>query len=44
LEWVSRFRRLARRYERNAKHLEAFTRLACAIVCHRRLTKMDLLT
>lgn len=44
LEWVSRFRRLARRYERKATHFEAFLRLACAIICYRRLAKLNLLT
>lgn len=44
LEWVSRFRRLARRYERKATHFLAFTRLACAVICYRRATKLDLLT
>jgi transposase len=43
LEWVSRFRRLQRRYEVKATHFEAFIRLACAVVCHRRLIKLDLL-
>jgi hypothetical protein len=41
---VSRFRRLARRYERKATHFEAFLRLACAVICYRRLIKLDLLT
>jgi IS5 family transposase len=43
LEWMSRFRRLARRYEVKAVHFEAFARLACAVVCYRRLIKLDLL-
>jgi transposase len=43
-EWVSRFRRLARRYERKATHYLAFTQLACAVICHRRATKLNLLT
>jgi transposase len=44
LEWVSRFRRLARRYERKASHFEAFARLACAVICYRRAVKLDLVT
>jgi transposase len=43
LEWVSRFRRLARRYERKAAHFTAFARLACAVICYRRAVKLDLL-
>jgi transposase len=43
LEWVSRFRRLARRYERKAAHFAAFARLACAVICYRRAVKLDLL-
>jgi len=43
LEWVSRFRRLARRYEVKAVHFEAFARAACAMVCYRRLIKLHLL-
>jgi IS5 family transposase len=44
LEWVSRFRRLARRYERKAAHFLAFTRLACVVICYRRAATLDLLT
>lgn len=44
LEWVSRFRRLQRRYDRKPTHFQAFVTLACAIVCHRRLLKLNLLT
>lgn len=44
LEWVSRFRRLQRRYERKAVHFAAFVRLACAVICYRRAVKLDLLT
>ncbi|QRK93513.1 IS5 family transposase [Saccharopolyspora erythraea] len=44
LEWVSRFRRLARRYERKAAHYAAFASLACAVICYRRAAKLDLLT
>jgi transposase len=43
LEWVSRFRRLAHRYERKATHFEAFVRLACAVICYRRAVKLNLL-
>lgn len=43
LEWITRFRRLQRRYERKANHFLAFTRLACAIVCYRRLNRLGLL-
>jgi transposase len=43
LEWVSRFRRLARRYERKASHFAGFVRLACAVICYRRAVKLDLL-
>jgi transposase len=32
LEWLTRFRRLARRYERNASHYTGFLRLACALI------------
>jgi transposase len=44
LEWLSRFRRIARRYERKATHYTAFTQLACAIICYRRAIKLNLLT
>jgi transposase len=44
LEWVTRFRRLARRYERNASHFAAFAVLACAVICYRRATRLNLLT
>lgn len=44
LEWVSRFRRLARRYERKAAHFLGFAQLACAMICYRRVVKLDLLT
>lgn len=43
LEWVSRFRRLARRYERKAAHYTAFLGLACAVICYRRAVKLGLL-
>lgn len=44
LEWVSRFRRLARRYERKASHFLAFARLGCAVICYRRAVRLDLVT
>jgi transposase len=44
LEWVTRFRRLARRYDRKSSHFTAFARLACAVICYRRAIKLDLLT
>jgi transposase len=43
LEWITRFRRLARRYERIGAHFEAFTRLACAVICYRRATRTGVL-
>ena len=44
LEWVTRFRRLVRRYERKASHFLGFLRLACAVICYRRAAKLNLLT
>jgi transposase len=44
LEWTTRFRRLVRRYERTASHFLGFLRLACAIICFRRATRLNLLT
>ncbi len=43
LEWISRFRRLQRRYERKASHFLAFLQLACAMVCYRRAATLNLL-
>nr|WP_231399695.1 IS5 family transposase [Longispora fulva] len=43
LQWVTRFRRLVRRYDRKASHFDAFARLACALICYRRLIKLGLL-
>jgi transposase len=37
--WLMRYRRLVRRYDRRAEHFDAFTVLACALICYRRLTK-----
>jgi transposase len=42
LEWVTRFRRLARRYDRKASHYAGFLRLACAVICYRRAVKLNL--
>jgi transposase len=44
LEWVTRFRRLARRYERKASHFLGFLQLACAVICYRRADRLNLLT
>ena len=44
LEWITRFRRLVRRYERMASHFLGFLRLACAVICFRRATRLNLLT
>jgi transposase len=40
LSWLQRNRRLARRYERKAEHFQAFADLGCALLAHRRLTKV----
>jgi hypothetical protein len=37
--WLMRYRRLVRRYDRLAEHFQAFVDIACALICHRRLTK-----
>jgi transposase len=44
LQWITRFRRLARRYERTASHFAGFLSLACAVICYRRVVKLNLLT
>jgi IS5 family transposase len=44
LEWITRFRRLVRRYEREASHFLGFLRLACAVICFRRADRLNLLT
>ena len=44
LEWVSRFWRMARRFDRKASHFTAFLRLACALICYRRAIRLELLT
>ena len=43
LEWITRFRRLTRRYDRIAAHFEAFALLACAIICYRRTIRTGVL-
>lgn len=40
---VTRFRRLARPYDRIGAHFHAFTRLACAVICYRRATRTNVL-
>jgi hypothetical protein len=44
LEWITRFRRLVRRYDRKASHFLGFLRLACAVICYRRADKLNLLS
>jgi IS5 family transposase len=44
LEWTTRFRRLVRRYEREASHFFGFLRLACPIICYRRAVRLNLFT
>jgi hypothetical protein len=34
LQWLTRFQRLARRYDRIEAHFEAFAQLACAVICY----------
>ena len=36
--WLGAFRRLHRRYERLAQHFAAFTTIATALICYRKLT------
>jgi transposase len=43
LEWITRFRRLNRRYDRIGAHFEAFTLLACAMICYRRTIRTGVL-
>jgi hypothetical protein len=40
LSWLPRNRRLVRRYERKAEHVQAFADLACALLSYRRLAKV----
>jgi hypothetical protein len=39
MSWLMRYRRLVRRYDRKAEHCQGFADLACALNCHRHLTK-----
>jgi transposase len=43
LEWLTRFRRLARRHDRIGAHFEAFAVLACAVICYRRTIRTGVL-
>ena len=43
LQWITRFRRLTRRYERHSSHFAAFLAAACALICYRRATRLNLL-
>jgi transposase len=40
LSWLLNNRRLVRRYERKAEHFQAFADLGCALLCHRRWSKV----
>ena len=44
LQWTTRFRRLVRRYDREASPFLGFQRLACAVICYRRTVRLNLLT
>jgi transposase len=39
MSWLMRYRRLVRRYDRRGAHFAAFTTLAAALICHRKLIK-----
>lgn len=39
MSWLAGCRRLHRRYERKVEHFQAFTSIACTLICYRRLTK-----
>ncbi|ARF58408.1 hypothetical protein B1H19_33255 [Streptomyces gilvosporeus] len=39
VSWLAGFRRLHRRHERKAEHFLAFTDLAAALICYRRLAR-----
>ena len=39
MAWLAGCRRLHRRYERKALHFLAFARVACTLICYRRLAK-----
>ncbi len=41
VSWLAGFRRLHRRYGRQAEHFLAFTSISCTLICYRRLTKCD---
>ena len=41
LEWITRFRRLVRRYEKLDSHFLGFLRLACAVICYRRAVRLN---
>ncbi|WP_369779871.1 IS5 family transposase [Streptomyces sp. R33] len=41
VSWLARCRRLHRRYERKAEHFLAFSGIAAALICHRRLVRVD---
>ena len=40
LSWLTRYRRLNRRYDRLAAHFEAFANIGCLLICYQRLTKL----
>jgi transposase len=44
LEWMTRFRGLARRHERKASHYTGFLQLACTLICYRLALGLNLLT
>lgn len=39
MSWLLDFRRLALRYDRSEATMTALLSLACALICHRRLTQ-----
>ena len=41
VSWLAGCRRLHRRYERKAEHFLAFAGIAAALICHRRLVRVD---
>ncbi|GAA3500548.1 hypothetical protein GCM10019016_076540 [Streptomyces prasinosporus] len=41
VSWLAGCRRLHRRYEHKAEHFLAFVGIAAALICHRRLGRMD---
>jgi hypothetical protein len=40
MSWLMRHRSLVRRYDFCAEHFTAFTTIACALNCHRRLLEL----